>query len=193
MCGNLPHELNSAQVPQPNLKLNLRHCTANYRPVLWSERASYMKNKESNCHSYKCNIRSPAPKEARHQDELADCSFDFEKNWSRVPDGCLTPRQTGRLTVGRNMTLTLRKIGRGSQMGAWHQDRLAEWLSVVNYIKLQPKGCNKWQLNECSRSSSWFCGRARHRLQQAQLYVYQLLANRISGLVDEILRNSQMT
>jgi hypothetical protein len=30
-----------------------------------------------------------------------------EKNWSRVPDGCLTPRQTGRLTVGRNITLTL--------------------------------------------------------------------------------------
>jgi hypothetical protein len=26
------------------------------------------------------------------------------KNWLPVPDGCLTPR-TGRLTVGRNMTL----------------------------------------------------------------------------------------
>jgi hypothetical protein len=25
-----------------------------------------------------------------------------------------------------------RKIGCGSQMGAWHQDRLADWLSVVN-------------------------------------------------------------
>jgi hypothetical protein len=25
-----------------------------------------------------------------------------------------------------------RKIGHGSQMGAWHQDRLADWLSVVN-------------------------------------------------------------
>jgi hypothetical protein len=24
------------------------------------------------------------------------------KNWSRVPDGCLIPRRTGRLTVGRN-------------------------------------------------------------------------------------------
>jgi hypothetical protein len=29
------------------------------------------------------------------------------KNWSRVPDGCLTPGRTGRLTVGRNITLTL--------------------------------------------------------------------------------------
>jgi hypothetical protein len=29
------------------------------------------------------------------------------KDWSRVPDGCLTLRQTGRLTDGRNITLTL--------------------------------------------------------------------------------------
>jgi hypothetical protein len=28
------------------------------------------------------------------------------KNWSRVPDGRLTPRWTGRLIVGRNVTLT---------------------------------------------------------------------------------------
>jgi hypothetical protein len=30
-----------------------------------------------------------------------------EKNLSRVPDVCLIQRQTGRLTVGRNITLTL--------------------------------------------------------------------------------------
>jgi hypothetical protein len=30
-----------------------------------------------------------------------------KKNWSRVPDGRLTPRRTGRLIVGRNVTLTL--------------------------------------------------------------------------------------
>jgi hypothetical protein len=29
-----------------------------------------------------------------------------KKNWSRVPDGYLTPRQVGRLTVGHNITLT---------------------------------------------------------------------------------------
>jgi hypothetical protein len=29
-----------------------------------------------------------------------------KKNWSRVPDGGLTPRLTGRLTVGRNVTST---------------------------------------------------------------------------------------
>jgi hypothetical protein len=42
------------------------------RPVLLSERVPYMKNKESNCHSNKCNIWSPAPSGARHQAELAD-------------------------------------------------------------------------------------------------------------------------
>jgi hypothetical protein len=29
-----------------------------------------------------------------------------KKNWSRLPDGRLTPRLTGRLTVGRNVTST---------------------------------------------------------------------------------------
>jgi hypothetical protein len=29
------------------------------------------------------------------------------ENWSRVSDGCLTPRQAGRVTVGRNATLTM--------------------------------------------------------------------------------------
>jgi hypothetical protein len=29
------------------------------------------------------------------------------KNWSRVPDGYMTLRQTGRMTVGRNIALTL--------------------------------------------------------------------------------------
>jgi hypothetical protein len=29
------------------------------------------------------------------------------------------------------------KIGRGSQMGAWHQDWLADWLSVVMWLRLR--------------------------------------------------------
>jgi hypothetical protein len=29
------------------------------------------------------------------------------KIWSKAPDGCFIPRQTGRLIVGRNMILTL--------------------------------------------------------------------------------------
>jgi hypothetical protein len=57
---------------QYNLKFNLRHWTANYRPVLTSERAPYMRKKENNCHSKTRNMWSPAPKGARHQDQLAD-------------------------------------------------------------------------------------------------------------------------
>jgi hypothetical protein len=36
------------------------------------------------------------------------------KNWSRVPDGSLTPGRTGRLTVDRNITLNLTLIGSNS-------------------------------------------------------------------------------
>jgi hypothetical protein len=31
----------------------------------------------------------------------------IEGDWSRVPDGHLTPRRIGQLTVGRNVALTL--------------------------------------------------------------------------------------
>jgi hypothetical protein len=57
---------------QYNLNLNLHHCIANYRPVLSSERAPYMKNKGSNFLRKKCTISSAAPEGAGHQDELAD-------------------------------------------------------------------------------------------------------------------------
>jgi hypothetical protein len=33
-----------------------------------------------------------------------------KKNWSQVPDGHLTPGQTGRLTVGRKLTACLPKL-----------------------------------------------------------------------------------
>jgi hypothetical protein len=39
-------------------------CTANYRPILSSERASYMKKKENNCQTKKIKIWQCAPKEA---------------------------------------------------------------------------------------------------------------------------------
>jgi hypothetical protein len=32
---------------------------------------------------------------------------EIGKNWSRVPEECLTPRRTGRVAVGRNVTLTI--------------------------------------------------------------------------------------
>jgi hypothetical protein len=58
------------------------NCTVNYRPVLSSERA-LQKLQTRNC--------------------LKEISWR-KKNWSRVPDGRLTPRLTGRLTVGRKLT-----------------------------------------------------------------------------------------
>jgi hypothetical protein len=57
---------------QRNLKLNLRHCTTNYKAVLSSGTAPCNKHKESNCESNQGNIWSPASKDARHQDRLAD-------------------------------------------------------------------------------------------------------------------------
>jgi hypothetical protein len=38
------------------------------------------------------------------------------KNWSRVPGGCLIPRRTGRLTVGRKLTATAR-LGESQELG----------------------------------------------------------------------------
>jgi hypothetical protein len=69
---------------QYNLKLNLRHCTANYKPSHQRGRPT-----STNTQLSKNNQREKG------------------KNWSRVQDGCLTPRRTGRPTVGRNITLTL--------------------------------------------------------------------------------------
>jgi hypothetical protein len=57
----------------------------NYRPVLSSER-DLQYNKPPNC-----------PKKISR----------WKKNWLRVPDDCMSPRRTGRLTVGRNIILTL--------------------------------------------------------------------------------------
>jgi hypothetical protein len=38
------------------------------------------------------------------QQQTRDCLkvTERKKNWLLAPDGCLTPRQTGRLTVGGN-------------------------------------------------------------------------------------------
>jgi hypothetical protein len=57
---------------QYKMNLDIRDCTANYRLILSSERAPYMKKKDSNCHSMKFKIWSSAPKGARYQGELVD-------------------------------------------------------------------------------------------------------------------------
>jgi hypothetical protein len=56
--------------------------TLNYRPVLSSERRLY-------------KITNP---------QLSKENFTEKDKMAAVPDGCLTPRRTGRLTVGRNIT-----------------------------------------------------------------------------------------
>jgi hypothetical protein len=71
----------------PRVTALARHrsnCTVNYRPVLSSEREQQNK-KTRNC--------------------LKEISRR-KKNWSRVPDGYVIPRQTGQLTVGRKLTST---------------------------------------------------------------------------------------
>jgi hypothetical protein len=40
---------------------------------------------------------------------LSKNNFKIRRNWLRDSDECLVPRETGRLTVGRDMTLTLKK------------------------------------------------------------------------------------
>jgi hypothetical protein len=126
---------------QCNLNLNMCHCTANYRPVLSSERAPYIMDKESNCHSNKCNIWSPAPKGAGHQDELADWPSVVMWLWLRLRNCTVNYRpvlssemalQNNEPQLSKRKSQGERKIGCGSQMGAWHQNGLADWLSVVN-------------------------------------------------------------
>jgi hypothetical protein len=62
--------------------------TENYRSNFSSERAAHI-NKPETVKKNKNNERENG------------------KKWSRVTDGCLTPRRTVQQTVGRNITLTL--------------------------------------------------------------------------------------
>jgi hypothetical protein len=51
-------------------------------------------------------VREGAPHQ-QTRNWLKNYQRENGKNWSRVPNGCLTPRRTGRLTVSRNIILTL--------------------------------------------------------------------------------------
>jgi hypothetical protein len=63
------------------------------------------------------------------------------KVWSWAPDGCLMPRQAGRLTVGRNVTLTL------SLTSAVPNKESSRWeLNAVTVL------VQWWVNNSCSRS-----------------------------------------
>jgi hypothetical protein len=52
----------------------------------------------------------PLVRESAPHQQVCSC-LTVIKIWSYVPDGCFIPRQTGRLSMGHNITLTL----------TWHQ------------------------------------------------------------------------
>jgi hypothetical protein len=64
-------------------------------------------------------------REARYQDELVDWLSAARRTPTPTPTACKRKSQGER------------KIGRGSQMGAWHHDGLADWLSVVMWLRLR--------------------------------------------------------
>jgi hypothetical protein len=114
------------------------HCKL--QTLLSTERAPYMKKKESNRHSKKFKIWSSAPKKARHQDELAD--WPSVKKYLEVE-----------LEYKKR-----RKIGRRSQMGAWQEERLADWPTVViwpwlSLLTLNSRGLNLEVVRHMTRSS----------------------------------------
>jgi hypothetical protein len=74
--------------------------------VLGSEKGCAGYDQQKNCKRIRLIVREDAPRQ-----QIRNCLKILKerrgKNWSRVPDGCLTPRQTDRLTVGRNIVLAL--------------------------------------------------------------------------------------
>jgi hypothetical protein len=73
---------------QCNLKLNLRHCTENYRPVLSSERAPYMKIKkvivtQINITYVHLLQKGQDTRTNWPTDRRSYCDFDFDSYWIR--------------------------------------------------------------------------------------------------------------
>jgi hypothetical protein len=59
------------------------------------------------------------------------------KIWSKALDGCFIPRQTGRLIVGRNMTLDASTIG---QDGVFHGFRTRNYITSMFVARLDQTG-----------------------------------------------------
>jgi hypothetical protein len=93
--------------------------TENYRPDLSSERASHIN---------------------KHQELSKNNLNRKEKNLLWFPDGCLTPRQTGQLTVGHNITLTLEEINTGTWPSRWGGSQIWDCRNMVmNSTRLRHK------------------------------------------------------
>jgi hypothetical protein len=75
-----------------------------------------------------------------------------KKNWSQVPDGRLTPGQTGRLTVGRKLTSTstLTSISEITVQQIWRLIRKTNVPSCL-YFKTRKWSCNEQALGHGSR------------------------------------------
>jgi hypothetical protein len=58
--------------------------------------------------SSKCKLQTrPLVKQGASHQQIRNSLKIIKKKWSRVPSGRLTPRNSGRLTVGHNITLIL--------------------------------------------------------------------------------------
>jgi hypothetical protein len=84
------------------------------RPPLWSK-SSWLQNEKPKSDSsgmaqkqlYSNLQTRPLVREGATKLQTRHCLKELskrKKNWSQVPDGRLTPGQTGRLTVGRKLT-----------------------------------------------------------------------------------------
>jgi hypothetical protein len=60
-----------------------------------------------------------------------------KKNWSRVPDGHLTPKRTGRLIIGRNVILTWLWYGIVNNMQQYRRAMVSNWSTSEFYAKGQ--------------------------------------------------------
>jgi hypothetical protein len=74
-------------------------------PRDWDPRMTALARASSNC---KRQTRPLVRESAPHQ-QNRNC-LTVIKIWSQAPDGCFIPRQTGRLTVGRNISQTKSKL-----------------------------------------------------------------------------------
>jgi hypothetical protein len=70
----------------------------------------------------------PEVREGAPHEQTRNCLTEIQL-WSWAPDKCFTPRRTGRLTVGHNITVTL-KVNRWSNELVVRQSRAGKNVST---------------------------------------------------------------
>jgi hypothetical protein len=120
--------------------------------------------------NYKRQTRPLVREDAPHQ-QTRNCLRAI-KSWSRASDGCLTPRQTGRLTVGRNATdffIFFEREREGTlhniydSKGSVAKDNLWSWSLKVLGTKRNWLAVNRqsWSNSDCD--CDWKQEKAMHR------------------------------